>query len=296
MFTKKAFPFFIAVLFFSGISLFSNPFMGSGREETKPKVRPPSSQGFMIEKQMEFREEIGSLLSDLKNSSNITLLWSMLGLSFLFGLLHAAGPGHRKTVVFTMFLSRKAKWYEPFAAAFLSSSAHAGSALLLILLFQIVLKNLSPDNIAKTSQYLEGITFSLLVLISLIFLSLAIRRLIKSESHTHRHIGGKGLYGTLLLSSFFPCPGVIMILTFSISLGVLGFGILAVLALSLGMGVTISFVGILAVSGRESLFLVLKGKEHVIEKLSTLLEVGSFLFLFLFSLWMVYPFIHGLIG
>ena len=124
MFTDKALPFFIALMLFSGLFLYSNPFLGSGGEETKPKVRTPSSQGFMVEKQMEFREEIGRLLSDLNNSSNITLLWSMLGLSFLFGLLHAAGPGHRKTVVFTMFLSRKSKWYEPFTAAFLSSSAH----------------------------------------------------------------------------------------------------------------------------------------------------------------------------
>jgi len=295
LFIKRA---ILSIVIFFAISnyyIFSNPFLGT-ENDAPPAVRPPSSQGFLVDKQMEFREEIGLILTDLNSSSNPVLLSSLLALAFLFGVLHAAGPGHRKTVVFTMFLSRKAKWYEPFAAAFLSSAAHAGSSLFLILIFHLAFRGFSPLSLDKSSRYLEGITFALLALLSLSFLIGAARRLFGKTGHVHKHGKGKGLYGTLLISSFFPCPGVIMILTFAISMGVLFFGVLATIALSIGMGVTISLVGLLAVSGREGLFRALKEKEEVVERISAFLELGSFLFLLIFSIWMVYPFMLAVLS
>lgn len=86
-----------------------------------------------------------------------------------------------------------------------------------------------------------------------------------------------------------------MILTFSAALGVLTTGLLAVLSLSVGMGVTISLAAYLAYFGREGIFSFFKKKENRIHRFSTILELGSFCFLFLFSLWMAYPFLIGLI-
>ena len=37
-----------------------------------------------------------------------SVLRVILGVSFLFGIVHALGPGHRKTVVFSLYVSRSA--------------------------------------------------------------------------------------------------------------------------------------------------------------------------------------------
>lgn len=269
----------------------ANPFLGDTEEKQTPSVRPPTSSGFMIEKQLEFKNFLGEMLAGAKQNHDKSVLWSILGVAFLYGILHAAGPGHRKTVIFSMFLTRKAKWPEPMAAAFLSASVHGGTALALILIFNLIFNKIKSVQINDISMYMEGTSYLLLLGLTLWFIIKTIISLRNSPRGSQNKESAKSLYTTLLVSSFFPCPGVIMIMSFSAILGVLTMGIYAVIALSLGMGVTISIVGYLALLGRESLFRFFKNKEDSLSIISSSLELGSFIFLFIFSLWMVYPFL-----
>ncbi|MBI9100597.1 MAG: hypothetical protein JEY91_19125 [Spirochaetaceae bacterium] len=286
----------IIFLFLSGLfSLNANPFLGNSEDEVTPAVRPPGSYGFMVETQLKFRERIGEILTDIKENPSRVSFGVLLGMALLYGVLHAAGPGHRKTIMFSMFLTRKARWFEPLAAGFLSASVHAGTALFLIVFYRSATKKILSNKIDNTSQYLEGITYILLIFISLWFISHIIVQLVKKQTNSQHRVKGHGLYTTLLITSVFPCPGVIMILTFSAALEVLCLGILAVLALSVGMGLTISLVGYLALTGRGSLFKALKQKGLFVEKLASILELGSFIFLLFFSFWMAYPFIASIV-
>lgn len=275
----------------SGLRLWGNPFLGQSDEVT-PAVRPPSSGGFMVETQLRFREALGEQLMILEEGANPAVLLTLLGLAFIYGVLHAAGPGHRKTVVFSMFLTRKARWYEPILASLTAAGVHGGTAVILILLFQLIFSRIQSVQVQNVSSWLEGISFILLMVLSLWFLI----RSFKPHSHHHAHgESDKGIYTTLALTSLFPCPGVVMIMTFSAALGVIKTGIISVVSLSAGMGVTISIAAYLAYFGREGLFRILKEKEHLVGRISTLLERGSFLFLLLFSLWMAYPFLRTII-
>ncbi|MBB6481784.1 nickel/cobalt transporter [Spirochaeta isovalerica] len=242
----------------------------------------------MVETQLKFREILADRLEGLEEGSNPALFFSLLGAAFLYGILHAAGPGHRKTIIFSLLLSRKTKWYEPLAASFLSVGIHGGTAVLLILFFQLIFRSIRSTEVQNVSSWLEGISYTLLMILALWFL-------LRRHKHHHDREANSNIYGTLAASSFFPCPGVIMIMTFSTALGIMKTGILAVISLSAGMGVTISLAAYLAYFGRESLFLLLKQKEHIVERTTLLLEKGSYLFLFLFSLWMAYPFFRTII-
>ncbi|WP_168203303.1 nickel/cobalt transporter [Oceanispirochaeta crateris] len=282
----------IFLMMIAGLYAQANPFLGNNEGKKTPSVRPPGHAGFLIEQQLEFRDRIGNMLLESQEKNDSALLIGILGLAFLYGILHSAGPGHRKTVIFSVFLSRKAKWYEPLAAAMMSAGAHASAAVFLVLFFQYVFQKMASVQINNISQYMEGISFILLFVLSLYFSIKVVIRLIKKEAHHHGpKEKDKNLYSTLLISSFFPCPGVIMILSFSIALGLLKLGILSIIALSLGMGLTISLVAYLAYFGRTGLFNVFKKKEKRLESISAYLELSSFLFLSLFSLWMAFPFI-----
>lgn len=287
------FLFFLIVI---SISLFSNnPFLGGEEGKAIPAVRPPTSGGFMVEKQLEFREIMGNKMTEIKNGGEGSILWGILGLAFIYGMLHAAGPGHRKTVIFSIFLSRKAKWYEPFLAAFLSAAVHGGTAFLLVLIFQFIFNRILSVQVNRVSSYLEGISYILLMAVCLWFIIRETLEIIGFRKTRKENTSHKGLYTTLIAASFFPCPGVIMIMTFSAALGVLSIGVLSIITLSAGMGITISFAAYLAYFGREGVFSFLKMKEKTIARVSTTLELGSFIFLFFFSLWMAYPFLSGLI-
>ena len=73
--------------------------------------------------------------------------WSPLGsfftpcFSFLYGLIHAVGPGHRKALTFSLFLGQETRWKEPLSAGFLSAGLHGGLTLFLLLIFYAISKN-----------------------------------------------------------------------------------------------------------------------------------------------------------
>jgi len=85
-----------------------------------------------------------------------------------------------------------------------------------------------------------------------------------------------------------------MIMLFSLYLGEPLLGLLGVLAMSVGMGLVVSAAGYLAAAGREGLFLRLAGSERRIQLAADILELGSYLFILVFSLFMAWPFLVSL--
>jgi len=110
--------------------------------------------------QFEIREKSADILDSFRTKPSLLSILLFVLAVFLYGILHGAGPGHRKTVVFTLFLSRPAKKWEPIAAGFLSAGLHAGASLVLFIFFNLIWQSVSTfsdsENIAF---YLEGWTF-----------------------------------------------------------------------------------------------------------------------------------------
>jgi len=71
-------------------------------------------------------------------------------------------------------------------------------------------------------------------------------------------------------------------------------GIVAVIAMSAGMAVVISAAAYLAWFGREGLFKRLKARATSIQLLADALELGSYVFIILFSLYTAWPFLASL--
>ena len=59
-------------------------------------------------------------------------------------------------------------------------------------------------------------------------------------------------FGVVMLAGVVPCPGVITLSFFAITLGHMGIGMIAAFFMSLGMGLTISLAGLLAQSVQAS--------------------------------------------
>ena len=281
----------------------ANPFLSgsssSEKEKAQPQaVRPPALQGpkELGDLQMKVRNRLAEFFTPSGQATPATRA-ALLLTALAYGFLHALGPGHRKTVVFTLFLSRRTRWWEPLAAGFLSGGAHGGMGIFLILILRMINPLSLLQNTENASRYLEGITYLALAMAGLFFLTGALKQLIRGEHHHHGDAreensvkNGRSLYITVLTASLFPCPGSILILLFSLSLGEIGWGILAVLFLSLGMGITITGAALLARTGREGLFRRLKAREKEAARLGAALESGAYLFLVTFSLWMAAPF------
>src|SRR5262249_21063744 len=64
--------------------------------------------GWIFTKQAEFYRQFSSLLRAAKADGSAA--WSLLGLSFLYGIFHAAGPGHGKAGVSSFIIANYGTW------------------------------------------------------------------------------------------------------------------------------------------------------------------------------------------
>jgi len=291
--------FLLFIYFMVPLVLYSDPFTGGSGMELRPQAtRPPSvilPDGFN-KFQLEIREKSAEYLDEFRNNPSISSVLLFLLAVFLYGILHGAGPGHRKTVVFTLFLSRPAKKWEPLAAGFLSAGLHAGSSLVLFIFFNLIWQSVSifsdSENIA---YYLEGWTFIALAIGAVILIVVKVISLASHKKLQHSQTGGKNIYLLLIASSMFPCPGATMLLILALSQQLIFIGIIGVLAMSFGMGLIISLAGYLGMAGRDRIFIWFKNRENIAGRINNIFELLSYSFVALFSVWMGSPFIYWLI-
>ncbi len=293
---NKHFIVLLALLLICICGVKADPFTGSKNPAAAPAasraplIRLPAP---LVDLQLEFREKAADILSELtdRRTSSSSLLF--LAVVFIYGILHAAGPGHRKTVIFSLFLSRDSRIWQPAAAGFLSAALHAGSSIMLVVIFKDIIRTVSVfTSASQASFYMEGWTFILLGIFALVLIITKIIETHRDNSNSGGHQTGKGIYRIIFVSSIFPCPGATMVLLFALSQGLFLTGVLGVAAMSAGMGIVISSAGYLALSGRKKLFFYLKKEERKLKKWGDGLEMASYVFIALFALWMGSPFIN----
>jgi nickel/cobalt transporter (NicO) family protein len=90
-------------------------------------------------------------------------VWTLLALSFAYGIVHAAGPGHGKAVVSSYLLATRQTLRNGILLAFVASLAQAGGAIALILIASLALHMTSVSITWATYQF--EILSSLLVVL-----------------------------------------------------------------------------------------------------------------------------------
>ena len=263
--------------------------------------------------QGDLREQIASFFRNWKNSEGqekSNILMGIITVAFLYGMIHAAGPGHRKTSVFSLYIARKSPWYEPLVTGLLLALLHGGCAICLMLIFKGISGSISANTNAYTI-YMEGFSYLLIIVVALFLIVKETLEFVKSskkqensdvalsEDASEKKIAKNqnNSFGDLvpfLISGIYPCPGAILVLVLSFTLDILGAGIAAVSFMSLGMAIPIIIVAYFAWFGRKGLFTALKAKESTIKKLSFGIEIFGYTLLIIFSLYIAMPFFVSL--
>ena len=181
-------------------------------------------------------------------------------IAFLYGVLHAIGPGHGKLVISSLFLAREARLGTAVAVSGAVSLLQTVSAVAIVSVVTLALGR-SGFDVFRDSRRIELVSYGLIAVIGLVMLVAAIR-----ELWGHRHAGDRppvGLpgegdppsrrvsSGLVLATGLTPCASAVIILLFALGQGVFLVGIAASLVMAVGMGLTVSLVGILAVLTRR---------------------------------------------
>ena len=96
---------------------------GVGRPSAPPSPPPSGITGWMLMKQAEFYRSLSSLVRAAKADGSA--VWALLGVSFLYGVFHAAGPGHGKAVISSYLVANDETWKRGITLSFASAFVQA---------------------------------------------------------------------------------------------------------------------------------------------------------------------------
>lgn len=197
--------------------------------------------------QGEFRRTMTARLQTLRSAPESGLWWPLLSAAFLYGVLHAAGPGHGKAVISTFLLSRGGSYRQAAMLAAGTAFLQGLSALLWVGATFALLQWLLRDALAQ-AVWLERASHALVIVAGLYLTREGLRR----DKHccAHHH-GGHGYGITLLAVSLRPCSGSLIALAVAGAWGMWGAGIAMTLAASAGTALTVLALAWLTVYGRN---------------------------------------------
>ena len=247
----------------------------------------------------------------------VTASLTLIGLSFLYGIFHAAGPGHGKVVISTYLLSTGDQLRRGVMLSFSSSLLQGITAISVvtgatwILNYSMRTTQLLIDDVELGSFVLIAAAGCLIIGLRLKNISSRLRRRQAADAHiisddTHEHCGHAPLPAASLngkafsVSTFFsivfstglrPCSGAVIVLLFANSLDLFTAGLLSVLAMSLGVALTTSGLAALTVYARhlaERLPLAKAENGQKVRWVSDLLAISGGIVILLFGLSLVF--------
>jgi len=200
--------------------------------------------------QREMRTELSARVRTLKTRPTAWGLFLFLGLAFLYGAVHAAGPGHGKSVATSYVLARGLSARRGALLGALMGAAHASSAVVLVLALHALARGAMMNRFEATGIWVERGSYALVAAIGLWLVASALFGnkgcACCADGEQAEPASDRDLLGVGLATGMVPCPGAAIMLLFSLALDALWLGLAAVLAMACGMAATIASAAVLA--------------------------------------------------
>ena len=107
--------------------LAQNPF---GAPRAAPDAQIGGIVGWLLAKQSEFYREMSSTIRAAKSDGSA--VWTLLAISFAYGIFHAAGPGHGKAVISSYLVANEETARRGIALSFASALMQALVAVAIV--------------------------------------------------------------------------------------------------------------------------------------------------------------------
>jgi nickel/cobalt exporter len=140
-----------------------NPF-GAPRPSTQAPPPPAYTgiAGWLLAKQAEFYRGLSGAIRAAKADGSA--VWSLFGLSFLYGIFHAAGPGHGKAVISSYLVANEETWRRGIVLSFASALLQATVAVLVVGVAAWLL-SATAKTMCSAERVIEIVSYALIALL-----------------------------------------------------------------------------------------------------------------------------------
>ncbi len=133
-----------------------NPF-GGPRPAAEPQVG--GIVGWLLARQSEFYREMSATIRAAKTDGYA--VWTLLAVSFAYGIFHAAGPGHGKAVISSYLVANRETAWRGIALSFASALMQALVAVVIVGIFAWLL-NATAKTMCGAEKAIEIVSYALI--------------------------------------------------------------------------------------------------------------------------------------
>ncbi|PIT00730.1 nickel transporter [Bradyrhizobium nitroreducens] len=159
-----------AVLFIIGVAdaalhdvFAQNPF-GAPKQAQAPEPEASGIIGWLLAKQSEFYRQMSATIRAAKSDGSA--VWTLLFISFAYGIFHAAGPGHGKAVIASYLVANRETARRGIALSFASALMQSLVAILIVGISAWIL-NATAKTMCKAEGVIEIASYALIALFGL---------------------------------------------------------------------------------------------------------------------------------
>ena len=228
------------------------------------------SVAYVRVKQREVQRGLADAIKKLRKERSLAAAWSLIALSFFYGVFHALGPGHGKAVISTYLLTQRSDLKKGLALSW-GGSLLQGATAIAIVYGAVALIDWTQRDAQNAVGTLESVSYALIALLGVAILLRSLSSLARAwrnspESTTEEveasHCGHnhgpsvaqlraasdlRGALSVIVSIGIRPCSGAVLVLLIAQVLSLHLAGLAAVLAMSVGTALTVSVMAALAV-------------------------------------------------
>lgn len=236
--------------------------------------------GWVADRQRDFYQALVEALARIR--SNGAAFWILGGLSFLYGIFHAAGPGHGKLVISSYVLANEHQLRRGVVLSFFSAMVQSAVAVLFVIVAAMLFR-MTALAMSDAVNWIGLLSYATIALLGAWLLLRALfgrghhhahdhepaphadhdhdhDHAVEPHHHHHHHAIGPVSHASswreqaamVLGVGLRPCSGALIVLVFALSQGMFLIGVAAVFLMGLGTALTVGVLASLA-SGTKTL-------------------------------------------
>jgi ABC-type nickel/cobalt efflux system permease component RcnA len=174
-----------------------------------------------------------------------------LAAALFWGAAHALSPGHGKSIVTAYLIGRRGRARDAAILGGVVTLTHTAGVFALGLVTLALSRWIVPD---RLYPWIDLVAAALVIAIGAGVLRSRFAHARAHNHHDHDHgdrITGKSLVAVGVSGGLLPCPSALVVLLAALSLHRLAFGLVLILAFSLGLALSITGIGLVAVLAKQ---------------------------------------------
>ncbi|MFZ2467675.1 MAG: nickel/cobalt transporter [Parvibaculum sedimenti] len=269
--------------------------------------------------QQRYYRSLASALREVSNEHSLAAAWTLVSLSFVYGIFHAVGPGHGKVIVTSYLLADEREVKRGVLIAFMSSFTQAVTAIVAVGALSVLL-GFTRRSVADAVPMIEQVSFVLVTGLGAWLFWRALKRGRGHGHHLHAHVGHahhahdhdhecdhgcghshlpapqeldanpgwRGIAAMILAVGLRPCTGAVLVLLFALAQGTFAIGALSAFAMSVGTAITVSTLAVMTVFSKNTALRISSRTDNPwTRRIERGLELGGGLFILAMGLFLL---------